>query len=71
MALLALSLLHQEQQRGKRGAGIDMPTDTVDVRARVAQVTSALAPFLLPLIESVSELGGDDELLSDSAGEAA
>jgi Sulfate permease family len=41
MTLLALSLLHQEQQRGKRGAGIDMPTDTVDVRDRVAQVDAS------------------------------
>jgi hypothetical protein len=71
MTLVALSLLHQDQLRGKGGAGVDMPNDDVDVRDRVANVTCALAPFLLPMIESVSELDEDHEALSDSAGEAA
>jgi hypothetical protein len=71
MTLVALSLLHQDQLRGKGGAGVDMPNDDVDVRDRVANVTCALAPFLLPMIESVSELEEDHEALSDSAGEAA
>ena len=48
-----------------------MPHDEVDVRDRVAQVTSALAPFLLPMIESVSELDEGVEYFSESAGQAA
>ena len=47
-----------------------MPDDEVDVRDRVSQMTSAIAPFLLPMIESVSELDEDTDFLSASAGEA-
>ena len=74
MTIVALALLHQEQLRAKAGSREDMPDmpdDQVDIRDRVAQVTSALAPFLLPMIESVSELDEDVEYLSESAGEAA
>jgi hypothetical protein len=71
MTIVALALLHQEQLRRKDGAAEDMPDEKVDVRDRVAQVTSALAPFLLPMIESISELDEDSEYLSESAGEAA
>lgn len=74
MTLVALAILHQEQLRRANGpASLDMPDDTVEVADRVAQVTSALAPFLLPMIDSVAELDGsiDDEALSESAGEAA
>ena len=71
MTLVALALLHQEQLRSKRATSEDMPDERVDVRDRVAQVTCALAPFLLPMIESVSELDEDADYLSESAGEAA
>lgn len=71
MTLVALSLLHQEQLM-KNSKAEDMPRDESDVRDRVAQVTSALAPFLLPMIDSVSELEGEDlDPVSESAGEAA
>lgn len=75
MTLVTLAMLHQEQLRKKNsGASEDMPDGTVDVADRVAQVTSALAPFLLPMIDSVAELEEDaaeEEALSESAGEAA
>lgn len=73
MTLVALAILHQEQLRKKDGrSSEDMPDGSIDVADRVAQVTSALAPFLLPMIESVAELeDGDEEALSESAGEAA
>jgi hypothetical protein len=73
MTLIALAILHQEQLRKKESNVADMPTDAIDVTDRVAQVTSAMAPFLLPMIESVSELDAidDEEPLSASAGEAA
>ncbi len=74
MTLVALAVLHQELLR-KRDArsSEDMPDGQVEVPERVAQMTSALAPFLLPLIESVAELDQieEDEPLSESAGEAA
>jgi hypothetical protein len=75
MTLVALAMLHQEQMRKREGKAADFPDDSVDVAERVAQTTSALAPFLLPMIESVSELQGseseEEEPLSDSAGAAA
>jgi hypothetical protein len=74
MTLVALAMLHQEQLRKTNGsvAG-DMPDGSVDVADRVAQITSALAPFLLPMIDSVAELevSDEEESLSESAGEAA
>ena len=74
MTNMALPLLHQEQSSARAGSRediADMPHHHVDIRDRVAQLTSALAPFLLPMIESVSELDEDEEYLSESAGEAA
>lgn len=75
MTLVALAILHQEQLRKKEARfSEDMPDGKVDVADRVAQVTSALAPFLLPMIDSVAELEDDaaeEEALSASAGEAA
>jgi hypothetical protein len=74
MTLVALAVLHQDQLRKKEGRlSEDMPDETVDVADRVAQTTCAIAPFLLPMIEGVSELDdtGEEESLSESAGEAA
>jgi hypothetical protein len=74
MTLVALAILHQEQLRKKDSRfSEDMPDGTVDVADRVAQATSALAPFLLPMIDSVAELEAieEEEALSDTAGEAA
>jgi hypothetical protein len=72
MMLVALAVLHQEQLRRKEErASEDMPDGKVDVQDRVAQTTCAMAPFLLPMIESVSELNEEEDYLSESAGEAA
>lgn len=72
MTLIALSVLHQEQMRKKSiKPSEDLPDGKVAVQERVAQTTSAIAPFLLPMIEGVSELDPPEENLSDSAGEAA
>lgn len=73
MTLVALAVLHQDELRKKpHRPSEDMPNDNVPASDRVAQVTSALAPFLLPMIESVSQLDQEeDEALSESAGEAA
>lgn len=70
--LVALSLLHQQQQSRKLGAPAeDFPDGKVDVADRIAQMTSAIAPFLLPMLETVGQLTKEEEHLSDSAGEAA
>lgn len=72
MTLIALSVLHQDQQKKKaKSQSEDMPSDDSDVRDRVAATTSAIAPFLLPMIDSVSVLNAEDDYLSEDAGEAA
>ncbi len=73
MTLVALSLLHQEQFRQAEGRDSeDIPNDAIDVRERVAQTTAAMAPFLLPLVESVGDLDAEeDDAASESAGAAA
>lgn len=72
LTLIALSLLHKGQT--------DKPTDSdsperipsnLNIKDAIAFQTSAIAPFLLPMIESVSQLIVPEEELSDSAGEAA
>ena len=72
MTLLALAVLHQEQmKKSSSKKWEDFPGDDVDVHERVAQTTAALAPFLLPMIESLSALPDEEDDVSDSAGEAA
>lgn len=73
MTLIALSLLHQDQiGRKATEKGEEFPKDDSAVQDRVAQTTSAMAPFLLPMLEAMEEINGEDASpLSDSAGEAA
>jgi hypothetical protein len=68
MMLVGLALIHQ--QRTKRpGSGDDSDTEspTEDVHGRVASVTKALSPFLLPMIDA---LGGIEEAEVEFATEA-
>ena len=56
------SELEEDEQKAKRP----------DIHETVAEVTSAIAPFLLPLVESLSQITGEMvEPLSAIAGEAA
>lgn len=75
MTLVALSLLHQDQLRRKAQQKIEeMPCDEGSVEDRVTQVTAALAPFMLPMVEALADpdlLDEEDEPFSASAGEAA
>lgn len=72
MTLVALAILHQDQQLKKtKTQSEDMPKEGSDVRDRVAATTSAVAPFLLPMLDSVSVLEVGDEHLSEDAGVAA
>ena len=73
MTLVALSLLHQDNI-AKDGAakGEEFPKDGSAVQDRVAQMTAAMAPFLLPMLDAMDDIQGEDAApLSDSAGEAA
>ena len=76
MTLLTLALIRHDLDARKRAAAIDMNDDDdkparQDVHQMVADVTSAIAPFLLPLVDSLSRITGELEPLSAIAGEAA
>ena len=75
MTLLTLALIRHDLEVRKReltsAAEEDEGQQRQDVHEMVAEVTSAIAPFLLPLVDSLSQLSGDFESLSAIAGEAA
>ena len=72
MTLVALAVLHQDQMnKQEKESSEEIPVNGVDVHERVDQTTTALAPFLLPLVESLNEIDDEDEYLSESAGESA
>ena len=72
MTLVTLSLLHEHKQR-KPSETTENPSEGGEpVEDWVANTTKALAPFLLPMIDGVSNIrGADDETPDESADEAA
>jgi hypothetical protein len=75
MTLLTLALIRHDLEMRKReqivGTEDDDRRERQEVHETVAEVTSAIVPFLLPLIDSLSQITGDFESLSAIAGEAA
>jgi hypothetical protein len=77
MTLLTLALIRHDLELRKRERPSNGDDDDDERRQRqdihdvVAEVTSAIAPFLLPLVDSLSRITGDYEALSAIAGEAA
>jgi hypothetical protein len=78
MTLITLALLRHDLEAKKReGEKAELEDDEQkakrsDIHETVAEVTSAIAPFLLPLVESLSQITGEMvEPLSAIAGEAA
>lgn len=83
MTLVSLALIQHDIEAKRLGAAKKTPDEEnggdgdnregkrEDVRDSVGNVTSALAPFILPLIESLSALNEESESLSSSAGDAA
>jgi hypothetical protein len=75
MIMLGLSLVRHDKERsalirdGVTGFGADQPAP--DVRDLAADVSSALAPFILPLIDALAAIEAKPESWSDVAGEAA
>ncbi|MDA8001768.1 MAG: hypothetical protein MPK06_01100 [Alphaproteobacteria bacterium] len=83
MTLIALAVIAQKHVQAKSGSrsseNEDMPVDDGDadghpsdsVHRRVAHTTSAIAPFLLPMLEHVGQIEAEEDKssLSDSAGE--
>jgi hypothetical protein len=75
MTMLTLALIRHDLEARKReltaGTDEEEKLPRQDVHDMVADVTSAIAPFLLPLVDSLSRVTGDYEHLSAIAGEAA
>jgi hypothetical protein len=75
MTLITLALIRQDIEYRARveldeDAG-DEKRGSGDIRDTVTQVTTAIAPFLLPLVDTLSQITSDGEAVSSSAGEAA
>jgi hypothetical protein len=75
MTLIALAVIRHDLEKRKRDVSLDADEEEEarrpDVREMVEEVTSAIAPFLLPLVDSLSRITGPLEHLSSVAGEAA
>lgn len=75
MTLITLALVRHDLEVRKRKQPVEDAFDEEhpqqDVHGIVAEVTSAIAPFLLPLVDSLARITGDYEPLSAIAGEAA
>ena len=75
MTLLTLALIRHDLEARKRERPAEEDEDEKpqrqDVHDMVAEVTNAIAPFLLPLVDSLAQITGDYEPLSAIAGEAA
>jgi hypothetical protein len=75
MTMLTLALIrHDLEARKREQASAEEEEDRPqrqDIHDMVAEVTSAIAPFLLPLVDSLSQITGEYEPLSAIAGEAA
>jgi hypothetical protein len=76
MTLVSIALIRQDIEAKKLAKKSESEDDEnkpkgKNVHEMVADVTSALAPFLLPMVDSLSEITGVGEPLSAVAGEAA
>ena len=74
MTMITLAVIRHDLEMRKREVETEDDEEEPnrsDVRATVAEVTSALAPFLLPLVDMLSRITGTVEHLSAIAGEAA
>jgi hypothetical protein len=76
MTFISLALIRFDVEAKKRDGQNDDDEEEdkpkrPDIHESVADVTSALAPFLPPLVDSLSEITGAAEPLSAIAGEAA
>jgi hypothetical protein len=69
--LLGLGLIHEQRGRTKTETDDEDDKDgEAGLRRRVQVVSRAVAPVLLPMIQTLGELGEDDIDVSDLAGEA-
>jgi hypothetical protein len=63
--LVGLALIHDENSHKPK----DEDEDATPLHERVQDITRALAPFLIPMIQGLGDLGADDVDMSDLAGQ--
>ena len=69
--LVGLGLIHEQQTTKPAPSGEDGDKDAeAGLRERVQQFSRAVAPVLLPMIQTLGELGEDDLDQSDLVGQA-
>ena len=74
MTFITLALIRQDLEMAKRAKASEEDDDDAlrqDLRDRIDEVTTAIAPFLLPLVESLARITVEAEPLSEIAGEVA
>lgn len=81
MTLLSLALIRHDLEAKSKKSKVENEADSEDddelvkqpqdIRDVVGEVTSAIAPFLLPMVETLAGITGAEEPLSASAGEMA
>ena len=72
MTIIALGLVHDDVQRRERVGEVDPDaTGPPAISDQVKLVTSAMAPFLIPMIAMLAMDAAEEEPLSATAGEAA
>ncbi len=71
MVLVGLALIHHAASEKRTGKETQTEEpEEVNIEDQVESVTKAIAPFLLPLIESLGSIDDESSLLSTTAGEA-
>jgi hypothetical protein len=70
--LVGLALLHDDTQREKPAEAAENSADETapSIETRVEEFTKALAPVLLPMINSLGSLDVEPAMASSAAGEA-
>ncbi len=77
VALIAMALIHDDQQRraGTKKSGndstLDLSDDDSTVERRAFELTRAIAPVIIPMIQSLGDLAEEAADLSDLVGHAA
>lgn len=73
IVLVGLALVNEDQQRPERGTeeNDDGERSSEELSKRAQTFTRALAPFIIPMIQGLAELGDDKSDLSDLIGKAA
>ena len=76
LVLFGLALLHDEAVGRKRGKATNGGDDSEEeggeqIETKVESFSKAIAPFLLPIMESLGSLALETPMATDDAGEAA